>query len=119
MSDTHHFGLEEVFKALEAASSQDNDNQRKFGEDLLKTWETVPRFHEYLQVSSSTRLILTFLGQLSMNTNDYLGNLLRHLFASSSSLDRCHLPQEWPYEILETRRCQVSPLIHSYSKDLY
>lgn len=43
--------VEGVYQALNAASSQDDAQQRKLGEDQLRIWEVLTHFHEYLQVS--------------------------------------------------------------------
>ncbi|KAF5109759.1 hypothetical protein DV453_001365 [Geotrichum candidum] len=41
--------LDTVYQALEAASSQNDADQRKVGEEQLKAWEIIPGFHSFLQ----------------------------------------------------------------------
>lgn len=41
--------IQAVSDALQAASSQVDAQQRQLGEAQLKSWETTPRFHEFLQ----------------------------------------------------------------------
>lgn len=51
-TNSQQLTAEGVFQALEAAGSQDNAAKREFGENQLKNWEILPRFHEFLQVSN-------------------------------------------------------------------